>query len=44
MTEEEVQQVILEGFGIKTFEFLKGSCDNTLKANATQSLDGNGAI
>ena len=44
MTEEEVQQVILEGFGIKAFEFLQGSRDNTLKVNATQSLDGNGAI
>ena len=35
MTEEEVQQVILEGFGIKAFEFLQGSRDNTLKVNAT---------
>ena len=44
MSEDEVQRVILEGFQINAFQFLQGSRDNTLKVNATQSLDGNAAI
>ena len=44
MSEHEVQQVIHEGFQIKAFQFLQGGRDNTLKVNATQSLDGNAAI
>ena len=44
MSEHEVQQVILEGFQIKAFQFLQGGHNNTLKVNATQSLDGNAAI
>lgn len=44
MSEEEVRRVILEGFQIKNFQFLKGNRENTLKVHEAQALDGNGAI
>lgn len=44
MSEGEVRRVILDGFQIKYFRFLKGNRDNTLKVHEAQALDGNGAI
>ena len=44
MSQEEVRRVILEGFLIKDFQFLKGNRENTLKVHEAQALDGNRAI
>ena len=44
MSQEEVRRVILEGFQINDFQFLKGYQVNTLKVHDAQALDGNGAI
>jgi hypothetical protein len=44
MSKEEVKRVILEGFQIQDFRYLKGNRDNTLKVHEAQALDGNEAI
>ena len=44
MSQEEVRRVILEGFQIQDFRFLKGNRENTLKVHEAQTLDGNGTI